>query len=225
MRFTIYLLAFLMPALYAQAQDQQVVKGKVTDKGSKKAIQHVSVSEVDADGRIIKGTSTDIEGNFVLKLSSPNNKLSISYIGFKTVTQAINGRTTINIALEDANNDAGSAVIVATRRTNNGFTNIADRDLTTATAKINAKDLEEMPAVTIDQALQGRLAGVDITASSGDPGAAMSIRIRGTSSINSNGNPLIVVDGMPFETTIPSDFNFGTADEAGLCTIAQHFAC
>ncbi len=214
-KLVICLLAFLLPASYAVAQEQQVVKGQITDKTTKKPVQHVSVSEVDGDGRIIKGTSTDIEGNFVLKLSNPKNKISISYIGFKTVTQAVNGRSTINIALEDANNESGSAVIVASRRTNNGFSNIADRDLTTATAKINATALEQVPAVTIDPALQGRLAGVDITASSGDPGAAMSIRIRGTSSINSNGNPLIVVDGMPFETTIPSDFNFGTADEQG----------
>jgi TonB-linked SusC/RagA family outer membrane protein len=90
-----------------------------------------------------------------------------------------------------------------------------ERKLTTAVASIDAKQLEEMQAASIDQALQGRLAGVDITANSGDPGAAMNIRIRGVSSINSTGNPLIVVDGMPYETEIPSDFNFGTADEQG----------
>jgi TonB-linked SusC/RagA family outer membrane protein len=72
-----------------------------------------------------------------------------------------------------------------------------------------------MQAASIDQALQGRLAGVDITASSGDPGAAMNIRIRGVSTINNAGNPLIVVDGMPYETEIPADFNFGAADEQG----------
>jgi len=72
-----------------------------------------------------------------------------------------------------------------------------------------------MASASIDQALQGRMAGVDITASSGDPGAGMSIRIRGTSSINAATNPLIVVDGMPYETSIPSDFNFGTADDQG----------
>ena len=75
--------------------------------------------------------------------------------------------------------------------------------------------MEEMQSASIDQALQGRLPGVDITAASGDPGTGMQIRIRGTSSINGATNPLIVVDGLPFETTIPSDFNFGTSDEVG----------
>lgn len=201
--------------LWAQAPANLVIKGKITDKKTKAPIIGVSVSEVDNDDRIIKGASTDVEGNFVLRITDPKHKISISYIGYKTITQAINGRTTINIQLEDNNSELGGVAIVASRKTNNGLTGIAERDMTTATAKINAKDLEEMPAVSIDQALQGRLAGVDITATSGDPGAAMNIRIRGTSSINSSGNPLIVVDGMPYETQIPSDFNFGNADEQG----------
>jgi TonB-dependent SusC/RagA subfamily outer membrane receptor len=97
--------------------------------------------------------------------------------------------------------------------------NISERNITTATAKINAKELEEMQAASIDQALQGRLPGVDITVASGDPGAGMQIRIRGTSSINSSSDPLIVVDGMPYETSVPSDFNFGTADELGYASL------
>ena len=76
-----------------------------------------------------------------------------------------------------------------------------------------------MQAASIDQALQGRLPGVDITAASGDPGAGMQIRIRGTSSINASTDPLIVVDGMPYETSIPSDFNFGTSDEVGYAAL------
>jgi len=79
--------------------------------------------------------------------------------------------------------------------------------------------MEEMQATSIDQALQGRIAGVDITASSGDPGAGMQIRIRGTNSINASSNPLIVVDGIPYNTSIPSDFNFGTADDQGYASL------
>src|SRR5690606_15330560 len=94
-----------------------------------------------------------------------------------------------------------------------------ERDLTIAASKINAKDMEEMQAASIDQALQGRMPGVDIAANSGDPGAGMQIRIRGTSSINSSNDPLIVVDGMPYDTEIPSDFNFGTADEQGYAAL------
>ena len=193
-----------------------VVKGKVTDKKTKEPIFGASISEVDADGRIVKGATTDLEGNFVLRINNPKNKISISYIGYKTVSESIAGRTTINFLLETGEiQDLGEAIVVASRRSDNGMVPIPERNLTTAVSKISAKDLEEMQAASIDQALQGRLAGVDITASSGDPGAAMNIRIRGVSTINNAGNPLIVVDGMPYETEIPADFNFGAADEQG----------
>jgi TonB-dependent SusC/RagA subfamily outer membrane receptor len=81
--------------------------------------------------------------------------------------------------------------------------------------KVDASDLAEIQATSIDQALQGRMAGVDIVANSGDPGAGMSIRIRGTSSINQSSDPLIVVDGMPYDVEVSSDFNFATATEQG----------
>jgi TonB-linked SusC/RagA family outer membrane protein len=203
----------------AYSQDALIIRGKVVDKADQKPIQHVSVAEIDPDNRIVRGISTDIDGNFALKVSNPKNRITISYIGYKTVTQNIAGKTNLNVALEQEGRQMQEVVVVAQTRTNNGNLNILDKNSTIATAKINAKELEEMGSASIDQALQGRLAGVDIAASSGDPGAGMSIRIRGTSSINAGTNPLIVVDGMPYETSIPSDFNFGTADEQGYAAL------
>ena len=194
---------------------QVVIRGKITDKKTKGAMQGVSVSEVDADGRIIKGAGTDIEGNYVLRITNTKNKISVSFVGYKSTTVNISGRTTINFEMEAGGADLDVVIVSASRGVDNGLNATSQRNITTAVASIDAKQMEEMQAVSIDQALQGRLAGVDITASSGDPGAAMNIRIRGVSSINSTGNPLIVVDGMPYETEIPSDFNFGTADEQG----------
>ena len=194
---------------------QTVLRGKIIDKAGK-PIQGVSVSELDADNRIVKGAQTDVAGNYVLNNANvAKNRISISFIGYKTITQKINGRTAINLTLEENQSDLGEVVITARPISSNGMMNIPEKNLTTAVAKINAKEMEEMQAPSIDQALQGRLSGVDITASSGDPGAAMNIRIRGVSSINSTGIPMIVLDGMPYETEIPSDFNFGTADEQG----------
>jgi TonB-linked SusC/RagA family outer membrane protein len=197
------------------AGEERTIRGKVVDKKNRQPISGVSVTEIDADGRILKGTSTDIEGNYVLKVTNPKNRINISYIGFKTITQDLAGRSSINIQLESTSSDMVEVIVSASRQTDNGMNTIAERKQTTATSRVSAKDMEEMQAASIDQALQGRLAGVDITASSGDPGAAMNIRIRGVSSISSTGNPLIVVDGMPFETEIPGDFNFGAADEQG----------
>jgi TonB-linked SusC/RagA family outer membrane protein len=193
------------------------VRGKVTDSKDKLPVIGASVVEVDNEKRTVNGVSTDIEGNYVLRIANPANKIMVSMIGYNTQKEiSINGRGLINILLVPSSNDLNDVVISSRKKTNNGTgLNIDDRDRTTAVATINAKDLEEMQAPSIDQALQGRLAGVDIAATSGDPGAGMSIRIRGTSSINGSTDPLIVVDGMPFETTVPSDFNFATADEQG----------
>ncbi|QEC74127.1 hypothetical protein FSB73_23120 [Arachidicoccus ginsenosidivorans] len=110
-------------------------------------------------------------------------------------------------------------VISSDNLIDNGMLPVRQRDLTTAISTINAKEMEEMQATSIDQALQGRLAGVDIAANSGDPGAGLQIRIRGTSSINASDNPLIVVDGMPYDTDVPADFDFGTADEQGYAAL------
>lgn len=209
-----FIISLLLSATITMLAQTIVVKGKVSDKNGK-PIQDVSVSILDPDGRIISGASTDIEGNFVIKNVNPKNRISVSSIGYKTITRNIGSSTTFNFTLEDAQTDLGEVVVIARPPTNNGIVNVPDKNLTIAAQRINAKDLEEMQSSSIDQALQGRLSGVDITASSGDPGAAMNIRIRGVSSINSTGIPLIIVDGMPYDTEIPSDFNFGTADEQG----------
>lgn len=207
-------ISLLILPVCLQAQDN-ILRGKITDREGK-PLQGVSVSELDADNRIIKGAQTDVAGIFVIR--NPNfekNRISVSFIGYKTITQKINSRKTINLSLEDQQGDLGELVITARPSSSNGMINMPERNVTMAVAKINAKELEEMQAPSIDQALQGRLSGVDITATSGDPGAAMNIRIRGVSSINSTGIPMIVLDGMPYETEVPSDFNFGTADEQG----------
>jgi TonB-linked SusC/RagA family outer membrane protein len=206
---------FLVNAVVAQST---TVQGKIIG-ANKRPVVDVTVAEVDADGRTIRAVKTDVEGNFVIKVSNSKNKLSFSHISFRSQTLSINTRATFNITLESNSRDLGDVVVVSQRKADNGMLPVAERELTTAQSHINAKDLEEMQAASIDQALQGRMAGVDITANSGDPGAGMQIRIRGTSSINGSNDPLIVVDNMPYETAIPSDFNFGAADEVGYASL------
>ena len=194
------------------------VQGRVLDK-DKKPLQNVTVAEVDRDQRTVRAVRTDVEGNFALKIQSQTDSLTFSFIGTETIQLAIGSRTTFNVTMNTSTANLGEVVVVSQRRTDNGMMQIKEKDVTTATTRISAKDLEEMQAASIDQALQGRLPGVDITANSGDPGAGMQIRIRGTSSINSSSDPLIVVDGMPYETSVPADFNFGTADELGYASL------
>jgi len=218
-RHLIILATVIFTGLGAFAQEAVMVTGKITDKNGK-PIEGASVTEVDAEKRIVRGVSTDVSGNFALKITSTKNKLSISIIGYKSVENlSLATRRVFNISLEQGTRDFEEVIVVGRKKVDNGMMPIAERDLTIAASRIDAKLMEEMQATSIDQALQGRMAGVDIAANSGDPGAGMQIRIRGTSSINSSNDPLIVVDGMPLDTEIPSDFNFGTADDQGYANL------
>ncbi|MBW4888531.1 SusC/RagA family TonB-linked outer membrane protein [Mucilaginibacter sp. HMF5004] len=219
LRITYFLLMLstcLPLMLSAQAPAKVIVRGKVIDAKDKLGIPGASVVELDKDKRVITGILTDLDGNFALRVSDVHNQIQVSFISYKTFSEPINGRTVINVSLTSTSKTLAGVEItgVATPNTGNGL-NIDKRDLTTSTATINAKDLAELSATSIDQALQGRLPGVDIGTTSGDPGAPMSIRIRGTSAINGSSNPLIVLDGLPYDINIPSDFSFQSADEQG----------
>ena len=222
MYFKIFCFLLIISSLisnYALAQETSAkitVKGKVIDSKDKQSIIGASVVELDKDGRTLRGVSTDIDGNFALSISDPTHQISISYIGYNTWKQVVANRRTINVSLVPSSNALAEISVTARKTVNNGTgLNIDERNSTMASSTVNAKDLEELSAASIDQAIQGRMPGVDVSTTSGDPGAGMSIRIRGTSSINGSAEPLIVLDGMPYETQVPSDFNFGTADEQG----------
>ncbi|SFW57681.1 SusC/RagA family TonB-linked outer membrane protein [Chitinophaga sancti] len=199
-----------------QLPQKKTIRGRVTDATTHMPVIGASVAELDKDKRTVTGVATDIDGNFAIRVADLQHQVSVSFISYKTVVQGINNRTTINIQLQPNTHDLNEFNVVAKQTVNNGTgLNIDARNSTLATATIQAKELEELSAASIDQALQGRLPGVDIGTTSGDPGAGMSIRIRGTASINGSANPLIVLDGMPYDTEVPSDFNFGSADEQG----------
>ncbi|QKJ29759.1 SusC/RagA family TonB-linked outer membrane protein [Mucilaginibacter mali] len=216
----------LCAVMHAQAQtaDKILIKGRVIDSKDKLPVIGATVTEQDKDKRTVSAQAADIDGNFALKISDVTHKLVISIIGYKTLTLDIGTRREFNVSMVSTTNDIAEVTITARAQTNNGTgLNIDKRDQTTSTVTLNAKDVETLQATTIDQAIQGRLPGVDIVSNSGDPGAGMSIKIRGTSSINGVSNPLIVVDGVPFDTSVPSDFNFATANNtqyADLLSIA-----
>lgn len=197
------------------AQEATSVRGKVLDKGDNTPMAGVTVVEMDKYNRIISGVSTDLNGNYLLKNVDSESTIAFSFIGYTTIREQVNGRTVIDINLAPDVTSLAAVEVTATKTTSTGMMEINSRDLTTASATVTVADLSELQATSIDQALQGRMAGVDIVANSGDPGAGMSIRIRGTSSINQSSDPLIVVDGMPYDIEIVSDFNFATATEQG----------
>jgi TonB-linked SusC/RagA family outer membrane protein len=215
----IALFVFTGSELNAQVTTAKItVRGKVVDKADNKPIIGCYIIERDKDMRYIKGVSTDINGNYALTLNNPENLISFSFIGYETVIQPVSGRTTIDMQMQSSMIGLGEVVVseeATVTQTNGTGLNIAPRNTTTAVQTIQVSEIQDLSVSSIDQALTGRLSGVDVGTTTGDPGAGMNIRIRGTASINGSANPLIVLDGMPYETQIPSDFNFGTADEIG----------
>jgi len=205
--------------MYGQAPASRTLTGKVIDKKDKQPVIGATVIILDKDGRTVKGTSTNINGNYSLPVTNPAHRVSVSIIGYKsTEPVTVETKHVINFQLEHSSEDLTEVSIKSAPRKmadDGSGLKVSERDRTTSSFKLEARQVEDMMATSIDQALQGRMPGVDITAVSGDPGAPMQIKIRGTSTLNGNQNPLIVVDGMPYETEIPSDFNFSTADENG----------
>lgn len=192
-----------------------LLKGNIKSSDDNLTLPGASIVEMDKTGRIISGAITDAFGNYMIKISNPENKIVFSFIGYKSFETQLDGRQTIDVNLEPESLKIEAIEVVGERKINDGFMSISERNLTTSVQRLDAKEIENIQATSIDEAMQGRLAGVDIVASSGDPGAGMSIRIRGTSSINSSSEPLIVVDNIPYDTEISADFDFATADEEG----------
>ena len=148
---------------------KQPLTGKKILGPNKQPVEHVTIAEIDAEGKDHTCSKTDVEGNFVIKVADIKHKLSISHISYRSRVLSINNRTTYNVSLESNSRDLGDVVVVSQRKVDNGMVQVSERELTTAQSHISAKELEEMQAASIDQALQGRLPGVDITANSGDP--------------------------------------------------------
>jgi TonB-linked SusC/RagA family outer membrane protein len=133
------------------------------------------------------GTITDIDGKFEIKVPYPTI-IAVSYVGYKTKEVVINKTQTLNIILETS--DALDELVVV------GYGTQRKAVVTGAIAKVKGSDLENMPVPRIEQSLLGRTAGVRVTTGSGQPGEGATVRIRGTTSINSS-EPLYVVDGIP----------------------------
>lgn len=191
-----------------------IVQGEVTSKTDGLALIGVNVSEIDDNNRVVNGTITDFNGQYVLKVKSPNNRLIVSYIGFNRQTVKIDNRRKVNIALVESVQTIKTVEVTAKRRKDMGTGyNIPTREIASAMQTLDMKEIEGVQVASIDDALQGRIAGLDIVANSGDPGSGSSMRIRGVTSINGSSEPLIVVNGVPYETQIDPNFDFANSNQ------------
>ena len=189
-------------------QAGDIISGTVSDDFG--PVMMANVVEIDAANRIVASAVTDMSGNFSFKLKNPKDKLRVTYVGYKTVTLPFN-KTKYTIKLQDAT-QIQNVTITATKRSGGSGLSIPVDEISTAQQSINMSEFEGLSMTTVDEALQGRIAGLDIVANSGNLGAGTSMRLRGVSSINGSSEPLIVVDGNVWETNT-NDFDFSSANE------------
>lgn len=210
LRFTIILFA-LMTATVIGAQTQPIssVHGSVSDDLG--PLMGATVCEIDGNGRIIESTITDLNGNFTMRVRNPKDKIRFSYVGMKTVTEPIN-KTNYQIVLVSST-QLQEVVVQAKKRVGGNGLPIPQREVANATQSISMKEFEGLSITTVDEALQGRIAGLDIIGNSGDLGSGSTMRLRGASSLSTltNANPLIVVDGNIRQVDL-NNFDIGTAN-------------
>ena len=172
------------------------IKGTVRDSASGHALVGVTIQ---VKGSTL-GTVTDAHGQFSLS-TSEDAILVVSYLGYDKKEIALNGRSTVTVLLSSSTTGLDQVVVV-------GYGTQKKKDLTGSIASINSSDIKNLSVTRVDQALLGKVAGVQVKPVSGAPGAAPQIRIRGIGSISAGGDPLYVIDGFPtsnIETLNPDD--------------------
>jgi TonB-linked SusC/RagA family outer membrane protein len=174
-----------LAALFSAAQAQEItITGTVTDAQYGDPLIGVSVFVPGTS----RGTVTDLDGKYAVKVSPTDKQLSFSYTGYAPQVVEINGRTVIDIKLGEEADILREVVVV-------GYGTQKKSDLTGAVSSVRGADLTKIPSPSPEQALQGKVAGVQVSSTSGAPGSTPVIRLRGVGTLN-NASPIFVVDGV-----------------------------
>ena len=210
MKRLIYFLIFMPLALIAQ--DQVLVTGTVVGGKPEMPIAGASVyvsssmvgNQTDEKGILqgaMLGTTTDFDGNFELRVDPNIKSLVISYMGFESKTIELGNNTkNLRITLKESSENLDEVIIT-------GYQKIEKRKATSAYAKVDVAEIEQAGVATVDQMLTGQLPGVMVQPTTGAPGAASKISIRGIATLNGSSDPLWVLDGIPLQgDDIPEDF-------------------
>lgn len=175
------------PNAYKSTSTQQKkITGTVTDATNGEAIVGATIL---IEGTTI-GTITDFDGKFSLDVAKENAVLIVKFLGFNTQNIPVGDQTNLSIKLTASNNNLDEVVVV-------GYGTVKRTNLTGSVTSLQSKSITSYPVTNVSQALQGQVAGVNITSGDGRPDAQMSIRIRGGGSITQSNDPLYIVDGFP----------------------------
>lgn len=167
----------------------QTVTGVVRDSGGEPAIGAFVMEKGTTNG-----VTTGLDGDYSIKVKDASKAvLEVSLIGQKTATVSVNGRSVVDVTLEEDSNLLEETVVV-------GYATVKRRDLLGSVSSVNSDKLTEQPVSNVSQALSGKMAGVSVTTTEGDPDADIKIRVRGGGSITQDNSPLYIVDGFPVES-------------------------
>jgi TonB-dependent starch-binding outer membrane protein SusC len=183
-------LCMVLCALVANAQNKTIT-GKVVDAKDGSGVPSVTVTAKGSKN----GTQTGADGSFSISVPASTSMLVLSSVGYASQEVDISGKTDVNISLIASSATNLNEVVVV------GYGTARRKDLVGAVTSINSKDFNKGIVQSPDQLIQGKVAGVQVTANSGDPSGGISIRIRGSSSIRSDNTPLFVVDGVQLSNT------------------------
>lgn len=175
------------------------INGTVTSVSDVDPLPGVTVLEKGTSN----GTSTDDDGNYELTVSNDESVLVFSFVSFRLQEIVVGTQETINVQLDEDIQLMQDVVVV-------GYGEQDRRTLTSAVSSISAQEIANTPSASTDQLMQGRAAGVQVSANSGTPGGGIFVKIRGTSSISGGSDPLYVVDGVPIQT---GNFGLGLGGE------------
>lgn len=182
---TALLAVFVLAPVWAQ-NSGRIISGKVVDESGEPLAGAIVMINGDSSSAV----GTDIDGKFSIAATSGKNVLTVSMIGFRTASvDAVPGQSIEIVAQQDSYELEG---VVFT-----GYSAIAKKDMTGAVGVVGGKELKAMPVTSVNDVLQGKVAGLTITSTSGTPGAGSVARIRGIGSITGSTSPLYIVDGLP----------------------------
>ena len=180
--FRLGLIAFML--FLVGSVSAQSLKGNVKDSNGEPIIG-ATIQEKGSKNMAV----TDLDGNFSISLSG-GKQITVSYIGMKTATVNVGGKSSVNVVMEDEATTLNDVVVI-------GYGTVKKKDLTGAVTSVSAKDLANIPVSTASEAIQGKMAGVTVTTTEGSPDAEIKIRVRGGGSLSQDNSPLYIVDGFP----------------------------
>ncbi|WP_372949312.1 carboxypeptidase-like regulatory domain-containing protein [Mariniphaga sp.] len=172
--------------LSGQVFAQKDITGTVTDAATGEPLPGVSI----VISGTTMGTISDFDGNFSITVPEENNQLEFSMIGYSRKAVALDGVTMLNVTLQESTTALEEIVVT-------GYSTQSRAEMTTSISKLDTKNLESVPRSNAATALQGTIAGLKVTQTTGQPGSTPSMVVRGGTSFSGTGSPLILIDGVP----------------------------